>query len=104
MAKKTIKRIQCGGKLSTPEAAGDREIRGKIMEEFPPLEAKPDSPVLSNPLREAIGRSGKSVHRVAKKAKVSEIVLQQFLDGQRDLHLATAERLAQILGLRLVAN
>jgi hypothetical protein len=38
---------------------------------------------------------------LAKQAKVSEVVLQQFLDGQRDLRLATAERLAQVLGLKL---
>ncbi len=104
MAKKTFKRIHRVGKLSPQEAARDREIRRKIMEEFPPLEAEPDSSILSDPLREAITRSGKSVHRLAKQAKVSEIVLQQFLDSQRDLRLATAERLAQVLKLRLVAN
>jgi plasmid maintenance system antidote protein VapI len=74
------------------------------MAEFPPLEAAPDSPVLSEPLRDAIGQSGKPVRKLAKQAKVSEIVLQQFLDGERDLRLATAERLAQILGLKLVAS
>jgi ribosome-binding protein aMBF1 (putative translation factor) len=103
MAKKTFKRIRRVGKLSPQEAARDREIRRKIMEEFPPLEAEPDSPILSDPLRDAITHSGKSVRQLAKQAKVSEIVLQQFLDGQRDLRLATAERLAQILGLKLVA-
>ncbi|MSQ96083.1 MAG: hypothetical protein EXR98_16225 [Gemmataceae bacterium] len=103
MAKKTFKRIHRAGKLSPQEAARDREIRRKVMEEFPPLEVEADSPNLSDPLREAIGQSGKSVHRLAKQAKVSEIVLQQFLDGQRDLRLATAERLVQVLGLKLVA-
>jgi hypothetical protein len=38
MAKKTFKRIHRVGKLSPQEAARDREIRRKIMEEFPPLE------------------------------------------------------------------
>jgi ribosome-binding protein aMBF1 (putative translation factor) len=103
MAKKTFKRIRRAGKLSPQEAARDREIRRKIMVEFPPLEQEPDSHNLSGPLREAIAQSGKSVRRLAKQAKVSEIVLQQFLDGQRDLRLATAERLAQVLGLKLVA-
>ena len=104
MAKKTLKRIHRAGKLSPQQAARDREIRRKVMDEFPPLEREPDSPVLSDPLREAIRQSGKSVHQLAQQAKVSEVVLQQFLDGQRDLRLATAERLAQVLGLKLMAS
>ena len=103
MAKKTIKRIHRVGKLSPQQAARDREIRRKVMEEFRPLEGESESPILSDPLREAIGHSGKSVPKLAKQAKVSAIVLQQFLDGKRDLRLATAERLAQVLGLKLVA-
>jgi transcriptional regulator with XRE-family HTH domain len=59
---------------------------------------------LSEPLREAITHCGKTVRRLAKDAKVSEIVLQQFLNGERDLRLATAERLALILNLKLVAS
>ncbi len=104
MLKKTFKRIHRTRKLTPEEIARDREIRRKVMQEFPPLESEPDAPVLSEPLREAIAHSGKSVRRLAKQAKVSEIVLQQFLDGERDLRLATAERLAQVLGLKLVAS
>jgi hypothetical protein len=103
MAKHLFKRIRRKGRLSPEEVARDREIRRKVMEEFPPLEPKPDLPILSEPLREAIHHSGKSVRRLAKEAKVSAILLQQFVDGERDLRLATAERLAQILGLKLVA-
>ena len=98
MAKKTFKHIYRSGKLSPQEAARDREIRRKVQEEFPPLEPEPASPILSAPLREAILHCGKSVRRLAKDAKVSAIVLQQFLDGASDLRPATAERLAQILG------
>src|SRR5207245_2176208 len=103
MAKKLFKRIRRTGRLSPEEVARDREIRRKVMQEFPPLEPEPASPILSEPLREAIIHSGKSVRRLAKDAKVSEIVLQQFLNGERDLRLATVERLAQLLKLRLVA-
>ncbi len=103
MAKETVKHIYRTGRLSSAETARYREIRRKVQEEFPPLEPKPDAPILSEPLREAITNSGKSVRRLAKDAKVSAIVLQQFLDGERDLRLATAERLALILKLRLVA-
>ncbi len=103
MAKRPFKRIRRNGRLSPEEVARDREVRRKIEKEFPPLEPKPASPILSETLREAINHSGKAVRRLAKEAKVSEIVLQQFLDGERDLRLATAERLAQILKLKLVA-
>src|SRR5437879_5086783 len=103
MAKKTFKHIHRTERLSPQEAARYREIRRKVMEEFPPLEPAPASPVLSEPLREAIHHSGKSVGRLAKEAKVSEIILQQFLNGERDLRLATAERLALVLKLKLVA-
>jgi hypothetical protein len=103
MPKKTFKRVLRTGKVSPGQAARDREVRRRIMEEFPPLEAHADSSLLSDPLRAAIAQSGKSVRQVAKQAKVSEIVLQQFVNGERDLRLATAERLAQILRLKLVA-
>jgi hypothetical protein len=104
MAKTQFKRIHRKGKLSPREGRRDRDIRSKVMEEFPPLEGAPFSLVLSDPLREAISHSGKSVRRLAKDAGVSEVILQQFMDGERDLRLATAGRLAQILGLKLVAS
>ena len=103
MAKKTIKHIHRTGRLSAPEAARYQELRRKIKGEFPPLEPEPASLILSESLREAIHLSGRSIRRLAKEAKVSEIVLQQFLQGERDLRLATVERLAQILKLKLVA-
>ena len=104
MLKKNFKRIHRPDKLSAQEVAREKEIRRAIEAEFPPLEEAPKSPVLSNPLREAITRSGKSVRKLGSEAGVSEIVLKQFLKGERDLRLATAERLAQILGLKLVAS
>jgi len=102
--KKTFKRMRRTGKLSAEEAARDREIRRQVQEEFPPLEGEPVAAILSDPLREAIKRSRKSVRRLATDARVSEVVLQQFMDGERDLRLATAERLAQILKLKLVTS
>jgi hypothetical protein len=104
MAKKTFKHVYRTDRLSAQEAARYREIRRKVQEEFPPLEPEPSLPILSGPLREAIVQSGKSAGRLAKEAKVSEIVLQQFLAGERDLRLATAERLALVLKLKLVAS
>src|SRR5436190_12735232 len=93
---KNARRVYRTGKRSAQEIARDREVRRKVMEEFPPLEAAPESHGLSGPLRESIAQCGKSAARLAKEAKVSEVVLRQFLDGERDLRLATAERLMGI--------
>ena len=104
MAKKPFKRICRSGKLSVAEAARDERIRRKIQVEFPPLESESAAPVLSDPLREAIVRGTKSIRQLSKAANVSEVVLKQFLAGERDLRLATAEKLAHALGLKLVAS
>jgi hypothetical protein len=104
MEKKVFKRIHRSGKLSAEEAARDEEIRRKIRAEFPPLETGSSIPVLSAPLKEAIAQSPKSVRQLAKEAGVSHVVLAQFVAGTRDLRLATAEKLAHVLGLKLVAN
>jgi ribosome-binding protein aMBF1 (putative translation factor) len=102
--KKTFKRIRRSRKLSAEQAARDEDIRRKVQAEFPPLEGAPMTPVFSDPLKKAIAQSQKSVRELAKEARVSQIVLTQFLAGARDLRLATAEKLAQVLGLKLVAN
>ena len=104
MAKRTFTRVYRSGKLSAEQFAHDAEIRRKVQAEFPPLEAVATSGVLSDPLREAIARSGKSVRQLAKQAHVSQVVLAHFLAGTRDLRLGTAEKLAHILGLKLTAN
>ena len=88
-----FKRVSRTGKVSTDQAARDAELRHKIRGEFPPLEPSSAPPILSEPLKEAITRSGKSTRRLAKEAKVSHVILEQFMAGQRDLRLATAERL-----------
>jgi ribosome-binding protein aMBF1 (putative translation factor) len=103
MGKRTFKRTYRSGKLSVEQAAHDEEIRRKVQAEFPPLEADSVAPVLSDPLKKAIVDSRKSVRQLAKEANVSKVVLTQFLAGQRDLRLATAEKLAHALGLKLVA-
>jgi hypothetical protein len=104
MTKKSFKRLQRGSKLTGQEAARDEELRRKIEAEFPPLEAASASLLLRDPLKEAIVQSAKSVGQLAHEAGVSEVVLTQFLAGQRDLRLATAEKLARVLGLRLMAR
>jgi transcriptional regulator with XRE-family HTH domain len=49
-------------------------------------------------------RSPKTSYQLAKEAGVSQIMVSRFLSGKRDIRLATADRLAQVLGLKLVAS
>lgn len=49
---------------------------------------------LSDQLRAAIRGSGMSVHAIAKASGVAHPVILRFLSGERDLRLATAEKLA----------
>jgi transcriptional regulator with XRE-family HTH domain len=55
-------------------------------------------------LKAAIAQSSRTVRQLAREAGVSEVALTQFLAGTRDLRLATAEKLADVLGLKLVSN
>jgi plasmid maintenance system antidote protein VapI len=68
--------------------------------EFPPLETKTVEPSgLRDSLRKAVQESPKSVYQIAKDAGISQIVISRFLSGERDIRLATADRLARALGL-----
>jgi ribosome-binding protein aMBF1 (putative translation factor) len=103
---KKLERIFRTQKLTPEEIAKDEEIRRKVMEEFPP--ARPaHSPVpgsFSETLKQAIRASGKSELQIANEAGVSQIVLTQFLSGERDIRMATADKLAEVLGLKLVGT
>jgi len=89
--------------LTPEEVTRDKEVRRRVEEEFPPAppshHAAPGT--LSEDLREAIRRSGKSVYQIAKAANVSQIVVSRFLSGERDIRMETADRLAEALDLKL---
>jgi len=103
MAKKRLERVMRARKLTPEEVARDAEIRRRVEAEFPP--ARPaESAVpgaLSQGLREAIRASGKSVYQIAKAANVSQIVISRFLSGERDIRMETADRLADVLKLKI---
>ena len=104
MAKK-IERVYRNRKLTAEEAARDQQVRQKVMEEFPPLSASRtfQSDSLSHELREAIRASDRTVYQIAQDAGVSQIIISRFLSGERDIRLATADKLAESLGLKLAA-
>jgi plasmid maintenance system antidote protein VapI len=59
---------------------------------------------LSDQLRERITAAGPSVYELARAAGVDRSVLSRFLAGKRTITLETADRLAVVLKLRLIAG
>jgi transcriptional regulator with XRE-family HTH domain len=59
---------------------------------------------LSDQLRELIAAAGPSVYELARDAGVDRSVLSRFLAGKRTITLETADRLAAVLRLRLIAG
>ena len=43
------------------------------------------------------------MYQIAQDAGVSQIVLSRFLSGERDIRMATADKLAEALGLKLAS-
>lgn len=104
MAKKDVERVVRSESLSAEEIARDREIRKKVEREFPPKPRRvvPDSP--SEALKRSIRASNMTVYEIAKRAGVSQIVISRFLSGERDIRMATADKLAEVLGLKLATS
>ena len=105
MAERKIERVIRTRRLTPEEAARDERIRRQVEEEFPPAQPHRAAPgPVSEALRGAIRRSGKSVYQIAKAANVSQIVVSRFLSGERDIRMETADRLAEVLELKLVTG
>ena len=104
MSSKKLTRMTRSGKLSTEQATRDREVRRKIREEFPPAPEQPIPDSVSEALKRAIQTSDLTVYEIAKRAKVSQIIISRFLSGERDIRMATADKLSRVLGLKLVGS
>jgi hypothetical protein len=97
-----FQRVTKTAHLSPEEVQRDDEVRRKVMAEFPPAEpAEPVEAGLSDALRKAVQTSPKSVYQLCKEAGISPIVVSRFLAGKRDIRMATADRLARVLGMTL---
>src|SRR5438132_1323367 len=103
MAKK-LERVFRDRPLTREEIARDDEIRRQVQEEFPPARRTLPSGPLSETLKQAIRASGKSIEQLAADAAVSETVVSRFLRGETDIHMATADKLAEALGLKSAAG
>lgn len=102
MERKKLTRKTRTTPVTPEEFARDEQLRKKIQSEFPPVEPTAvESGGLSEILKQAIQSSDKSVYQICKEAGVSQIVVSRFLSGERDIRLATADRLAKALGLTM---
>ena len=102
---KKIERVFRTERVSAEQAARDAEVRRQVQAEFPP--AKPSghtSGRLSQALKDALRASDKSLYQIAQDAGVSQIVVSRFLSGERDIRMATADKLAEALGLKLAST
>ena len=92
--------------LTAEEAARDKEVRRAVQAEFPPAttphESRLDS--LGEALRKAIRDSPQPAAEIAAKAHLSPLALSKFLAGERDIPLETADRLAEVLGIKLASS
>ena len=104
MGKKKIERVRKSGRLSPEQVAKDREIRRKVQDEFPPAPGEPIPNSLSEALKRAIQESEMTVYQIAKGAHVSQIIISRFLSGERDIRMATADKITNALALRLMTG
>ena len=102
---KKIERAFRKGRLSAEEVACDEEVRRKVQAEFPP--AGPNGSAsgrLSQALKDALRASNKSMYQLAQDAGVAQIVVSRFLSGERDIRMATADKLAAALGMKIASE
>ncbi len=104
MGRDKLARVMRRGRISAAAAARDRDLRRKLKAEFPPMAYTAVSRSLSAALKDAIRASDLTVYRIAKEAHVSQIVISRFLSGERDICMATGDRIAGVLGLTLRAG
>ena len=99
---KKIERVFREHRLSAEEIARDQDVRRWVQEEFPPVAHTGNaSGRLSQALKDALRASDWSRYQIAQDAGVSQIVVSRFLSGERDIRMATADKLAEALGLKL---
>jgi hypothetical protein len=102
MERKKFQRVIRDRHLTDTEVGSDELIRSQVFKEFPPANlATPETGGISDALRRAIQASPKSVYQICKEAGISQIVVSRFLSGERDIRLATADRLAKALGIEV---
>jgi hypothetical protein len=106
MEKRKLQRITRTRHLTPEEVANDREVRRKVQEEFPPAPRAVESisQSIAESLKQAIRDSGRSVYQISKDSGIAQIVIARFLSGERDIRMATADKLARSLKMQLTTG
>jgi DNA-binding phage protein len=98
--------------LTGDEQERDSIARQAVHSEFPPsqhggepsLSETGQASSLSELLKRAIRERAESVDQIAQEAGLSPELLARFLAGEHDIHMATADKLANTLGLKVHAD
>lgn|GEM_PF-1925617 len=56
---------------------------------------------LAEDIRKAIMESGMTPYAIAKASKVPQITIDRFVKNERDMRIATASKICEVLGYRL---
>jgi hypothetical protein len=106
MEGKKLQRVTRTRRLTAEEITNDRKVRRKVMEEFPPAPRvkEPASQSIANSLKQAIRESDRSVYQISKDSGIAQIVIARFLTGERDIRIATADKIARTLNHHLTST
>ena len=103
---RTLERIHRNRRITAEEIVRDEEARRAVQVEFPPATVVHDSPSdsFSEVLRNALRDTKQPIAEIAEKAHLSPLAVSKFLAGERDIHLETADRMAEVLGIKLASS
>jgi ribosome-binding protein aMBF1 (putative translation factor) len=102
--KKISSRIQAQGPQSDEERHRLRDVREKVMEEFPPRESPRLQPAVGGigaQIRSAREARGLTWYSLAEKAGVSNANIVRDIEYGREVTLANIEAVVAALGLKL---
>ncbi|MDP6151785.1 MAG: helix-turn-helix transcriptional regulator [Phycisphaeraceae bacterium] len=59
---------------------------------------------MSDQVRQAIKQCGQTRYAISKQTGITEGALSRFMAGERDMTLRTLERIAPLIGVRLMVD
>jgi DNA-binding XRE family transcriptional regulator len=103
MAESANKRKSRGRALTAEEAKSERDLRQKLMEEFPPKKrvATPTARRIAQQVKAARTKLGLTFYAVAKQAGIPNPRTVQDIEEASDPQLSTLASIAEVLGLRI---
>jgi hypothetical protein len=106
MENEKAKRITHTHRLAADQIVKEQEVRRKVQEEFPPAPrvTEPVPQTIADSLKQAIRESGRSDNQISKDSGIAQIVIARFLSGEKDIRMATAQKLARALKLQLTTG